>query len=391
MYGHLSIQMLAPNTLQFFARAMGAYVCDYDGNRFIDFMCGFGPNFLDYGHEEIDAAYIKQLKQIDTAVGPWAHIIELAEAYIDQILHADWAMFCKNGSDATTISLLTARAYRGRSKVLLVSGAYHLASTWNTPLPAGTVAEDRANFLYYEYNNAESLRAAAEQAGDDLAGIFAIPVKHEVFQDQLLPDPVYARAARDICFEKNALLVIDDVRAGFRLDRDCSWHSMGIEPDLSSWGKSLANGHAISAVMGSDHARDTAKQIFVTGSFWFAAAPMAAALKTLEIIGKSDYLELSIALGGRLRSELRQLAKSAGVPLTQTRPSQMPLIIVTNDAGERDHMALQNFCAGLLEHGVYFHPCHNMFITAALTDADIDQTLEAAGKVLRDLPAQVAA
>ncbi|MEM1052194.1 MAG: aminotransferase class III-fold pyridoxal phosphate-dependent enzyme [Pseudomonadota bacterium] len=391
MYGHLSMQLMAPNTPQYFERAKGGYVWDYDGNRYIDFMCGFGPNLLGYGHEEIDAAFVEQLKQIDAAVGPSAHMIELAEAYVDQITHADWAMFCKNGSDATTISLLTARAHRGRKKILLAAGAYHGASTWNTPLPAGTVPEDRANFIYYEYNNPDSLRAAADEAGEDLAGIFATPFKHEVFQEQLLPNPEYARAARQICDTKDAILVVDDVRAGFRLERDCSWRSLGVQPDLSSWGKSLANGHAISAVMGNERAREAAKQIFVTGSFWFAAAPMAAALKTLEIIQTSEYLERSIKLGERLRDGLASLADTAGVPLTQTGPAQMPLIMVTNDQGERDHFASQNFCAGLLQHGVYFHPYHNMFITAALSDADIDHTLDAAHSVLRTLPAQVAA
>lgn len=391
MYGHMHVKHHSERTPQFFSKAKDAYVWDYDDQRYIDYLCAFGPNLLGYGHEEIDAVYIEQVKQIDAAVGPSAHMVELAERYTQQITHADWAMFCKNGTDATTMALMTARAYRERPKILFATGAYHGAANWCTPFPEGTVPDDRAHFIYYEYNNVDSLERAAQEAGDDLAGIFATPHKHEVITPQIAPELDYAKRARELADEKDALLILDDVRAGFRIDRDCSWHRLGVEPDLSTWGKSLANGHALSALMGNDRAREAAGKIFVTGSFWFAAASMAAALKTLDIIQTTDYLEQAIQIGDTLRDGLDSIAKETGLAIDQTGPSQMPLIMINDDKGERDLEGCVAFCDQLLDHGVMFHPYHNMFITSAMKDEDVTQTLDAVEKVARKMRGRVAA
>ena len=385
MYGHQNVSLIAPGTPQFFTRAEGAYLWDVDGNRYVDYMCGYGPQLLGYCHPEIDRAYCEQLSRIDVATGPTPLMVELAEKWTDLVTHADWAMFCKNGTDATTMALMTARAYRGRKKILIATGAYHGATTWCTPFPDGTVPEDRAHIIHYEYNNVESLEKAAEEAGDDLAGIFASPFKHDVLTDQQLPDPAYAKRARALCDEKDALLIVDEIRAGLRIARDASWSLMGIEPDLTSWGKSLANGHPISALLGSEKAKAAAGKIYATGSFWFAGAAMAASLVTLRILQETDYLERMISLGTRLRTGLDEIGQRRSISIRQTGPEQMPLIMLADDQGNLDMQRGFAFCSGLMEKGVYFHPWHNMFISAAMTDEDIDMTLEAADRVLADM------
>ena len=391
MYGHQSVGLLPPHTPQFFERAEGAYLWDVDGNRYIDFMCGYGPNLFGYCNEQVDAAYRKQMSQIDVATGPTPRMVELAEAFVAMVTHADWAMFCKNGTDASSMALLTARAYRGRKKVLMASGAYHGAAPWCTPIPAGTVEDDRAHFIYYQYNDVKSLEEAVAEAGDDLAAIFASPFKHDVFVDQELPDAAYARRARELCDEKDALLIVDDIRAGFRIERNCSWNHLGVQPDLSTWGKAIANGHPISALLGNERAKEAASHIYVTGSFWFAGAAMAASLETLRLIRETDYLERTIALGDRLRAGLASIANSCGLDLSQTGPSQMPLVMVTNEEGNCDFDRSTAFVDGMLAGGVYFHPFHNMFVGAAMTEADIDRTLEVAETVMKKLPDPVVA
>ncbi|MEM9738289.1 MAG: aminotransferase class III-fold pyridoxal phosphate-dependent enzyme [Pseudomonadota bacterium] len=384
MYGHQSVATLPDAAPQFFSRAKGAYLWDVDGKRYIDFLCGYGPNLLGYGHEEINAAYTAQLVEMDTATGPGPVMVDLAEAFTGMVSHADWAMVCKNGTDASSMALLTARGHRGRRKVIFAKGAYHGAAPWCTPLPSGTVAEDRAHFIYCQYNSAESLQAAVDEAGDDLAAIFCAPFKHDVLVDQELPEPDYARLARKVCDEKDALLVVDDIRAGFRLARDCSWNALGVEPDLSLWGKAIANGHPISALLGNNRARESAGKIYVTGSFWFASAAMAASLKTLQILRESDYLEHSLGLGERLRDGLEGLANTHGLPLSQTGPVQMPLIMF-DGAGAKDLAIGTAFVAAMMGQGIYFHTYHNMFISAAMREADIDRTLEAAETAMKGL------
>ncbi len=284
MYGHESTGLLPENFPQFLARAKGARMWDLDGNEYIDYLCAYGPNLFGYGYEPIEEAARAQAELGDTLTAPSAAMVDLAEAFVEQVSHADWAKFCKNGTDATSMAIVTARAFKGRRKILCAEGAYHGAAHWCTPIRTGTVAEDRAHIVFFQYNDPQSLEDAFKANEGDVAGVIATPFRHEVFSDQFLPDPEYARLARRLCDEADALLIVDDVRAGFRIARDCSWEKVGVRPDLSCWGKCFANGHPISALLGSDKARDAAISTFVTGSFWFSAVPMAAGVRTLREI-----------------------------------------------------------------------------------------------------------
>ena len=375
MYGHQSAALLPDDYPQFFAKGEGAHIWDVDGRRYLDLMCAYGPNLFGYANPQIDAAFVRQLGLGDTMTGPTALIVELAEAMVAMVNHADWALFCRNGTDATTMALTVARAHTKRKIVIRAKGAYHGAAPWCVPRPTGTIETDRAHQIYCDYNDVASLEAAVAQAGDDLACIFAAPFKHDAFIDQAEPDPVYARRARELADQTGALLVVDDVRAGLRIARDCSWTTVGVQPDLSTWGKCIANGHSLSALLGSDKARKAASSIMVTGSFWFQAAPMAAALETLALVRDTDYLERLYALGGRLRDGLAERARAAGFGLRQTGPVTMPLFLFDDDPDLR-----KGFCwsSAMLERGIYVHPWHNMFMCAAMTEADIEGALDAA-------------
>ncbi|WP_298284369.1 aminotransferase class III-fold pyridoxal phosphate-dependent enzyme [Novosphingobium sp.] len=386
MYGHESTILLPASYPQFFQRAEGAHIWDADGNRYLDFMCAYGPNLLGYNNRRVNDVATAQLALGDTMTGPSPHFVELAEALVGMVSHADWAMFCKNGTDATTMAMTAARAQTGKRRILVADGAYHGAAPWCTPIPFGVVPEERAFIAKYHYNDIASLEAAVAEAGDDLAAIFAAPFKHDAFVDQLLPDPAYARRARELCDQTGAMLIVDDVRAGFRLIRDCSWELVGVRPDMSCWGKSFANGHPISALLGNDRCRMGASQIYATGSFWFAAVPMAAGIETLKILRESDYLEQSIRLGTVWRDGLDRAARDHGFVLRQTGPVQMPQILFEDDPDFRVGFA---WGEAMLQRGVYVHPWHNMFFCAAMTEADIAFTLDAADYAFGAVRAQL--
>jgi glutamate-1-semialdehyde 2,1-aminomutase len=387
MYGHQSVRLLPDDYPQYFARAKGARIWDADGAEYLDFMCAYGPNLFGYGHESVDRAFLQQLALGDTLTGPTARMVELAETLTSMVGHADWMMTCKNGADATLMALMVARAHTRRKTIIRARGAYHGAMPWCASRPAGVIPEDQAHQILCDYNDIASLEAAAAQAGGDLAAIFAAPVRHDAFVDQALPDPAYARRARELCDQTGALLVVDDVRAGFRISRDCSWSTVGVEPDLSSWGKCIANGHPISALLGSDVARKAATSIFVTGSYWYQAAPMAAAIETLRLIRDTDYLEHIERLGERLRAGLAERAEVYGFGFRQTGPATMPLFLFDDDRDMR-----KGFCwsSEMLARGIYVHPWHNMFLCAAMTAADIDQALDAADGAFKALKVQAA-
>jgi glutamate-1-semialdehyde 2,1-aminomutase len=374
MYGHQSVARLAPGFPQFMRGGRGARVWDVDGNEYVDLMCSYGPVILGHGHPGVEAAAAAQAAQGDCQNGPGPVIVDLAELLVDTVRHASWALFAKNGTDATTLCCTIARAQTGRRKILVAGGAYHGSAPWCTPAPAGTTPQDRANLIRYTYNDLGSVQRAVAEAGDDLAGILVSPFKHDAGYDQELPEPQFARGLRALCDAAGAALILDDVRCGFRLHLGSSWEPLGVEPDLSAWSKAIANGHALAAVLGNDAFRDGARQVYATGSFWFAAVPMAAAIATITALREEGAVAAMDQAGAALRDGILAQAQSYGLAVNYTGPAALPYLTF---AGDQGHALSDVFAARALRGGVYLHPRHNWFVSAALTGADLALVLAA--------------
>ena len=374
MWGHQRVAAMPSGYPQFFTGGKGARVTDVDGHEYIDFMCSWGPIILGHQHPEVEEAVAARWNRGDCLNGPTDQVVELAELLVNTIPMADWAMFQKNGCDATTACVTIARAATGKRKLLLARGAYHGAVPWCSPSLVGVTAEDRAHILSFDYNNTESLAHAVAQAGDDLAAILVAPFRHDLGIRQEEPTSEFVTAIRGHCDSTGAALVLDDVRAGFRLDLGGSWEPFGVRPDLAAYSKAIANGHPLAAVVGNDRFREAAGQIFITGSFWYTGAPMAAAIATIRELQKSGGPELIQASGQRLRDGLQEQSLRHGFELTQSGPPAMPLLQFSRDHDARLGAA---FCQEALSRGVYMHHRHNMFLSTAHTFEEIDKALEA--------------
>ncbi|GII61245.1 glutamate-1-semialdehyde 2,1-aminomutase [Sphaerisporangium krabiense] len=372
MYGHLNAAIFTPAYPQFFVRGEGCRQWDADGREYVDLMCSWGPMILGHRHPAVEEAAAAQRAQGDCLNGPGPVMVELAELMVDTIPSADWVMFSKNGTDATTQALMVARAATGRDKVLVAHGAYHGADPWCTPSTAGTTAAERADLVEYPYNDLEGAEAAAGYADGEVAAILATPFKHDSFEDQEPVDPAFARGLRALADRIGAALVLDDVRAGFRLDPRGSWEPLGVRPDLTAWSKAMGNGYAIAAVTGADALRGAAQTLYSTGSFWFSAVPMAAAKATIETLRDIGGVALMERAGARLREGLAAQAAAHGFTVRQTGPVQIPWLSFEGDATLEKGMHWASAC---LEEGVYLHPWHNWFMSAAHTDADVDRAL----------------
>jgi glutamate-1-semialdehyde 2,1-aminomutase len=374
MYGHQSARPLPPEYPQFMREGRGARVWDVDGNCYVDLMNSYGPVVLGHQHPKVDAAVRAQAELADCQNGPGPAMVELAELLVATVRHADWAIFAKNGTDATTMCCTIARAQTGRRKILVAEGAYHGALPWCTPRPAGVTAQDRANLGHYMFNDLTSAKSAVVEAGDDLAAIIVSPFKHDAGQDQELVDPGFARGLRELCDSTGAALILDDVRCGFRLALGSSWEPIGVEPDLSAWSKAIANGYPLAAVLGNDRFRAGAADIFVTGSFWFSAIPMAAAIATINALRDEGAIEAMERAGNALRDGIVAQAASFGLDIRYTGPVQMPYLTFT---GDEEYALGRLFAAEAIERGVFLHPRHNWFVSAALTDDDVAAALAA--------------
>ena len=380
LWGHLNAAKLPDGYPQYFSHAEGCRLHDVDGRVFIDFMCSWGPIVLGHHHPAVEAAVSEQAGRGDCMNGPAPVLVQLAELVVEMVPHADWCLFGKNGTDATTTCVTVARAETGRRKVLVASGAYHGAVPWCSPSVAGVTTEDRAHLLSYRYNDLASLERAVEQAGGDLAAIVVSAFRHDMGLRQELPTAEFARRVRALSDETGAALILDDVRAGFRLDLGGSWETLGIRPDLAAWSKAIANGHPLAAVTGRERFREAAAQVFTTGSFWCGAVPMAAAVATLTELRRVDGPAYMARVGQRLRDGLAERATHHGLRIDQSGPVQMPTVLFEDDPEWKRGFA---FCAEALRHGAYFHPKHNMFLSCAHTEADIDLALEAADAGMR--------
>ena len=374
-WGHLDASRLPEGYPQYFARAEGCHLHDVDGRRFVDLMCSWGPVVLGHRHPAVEQAAADQATRGDCMNGPAPVLVELAELVVDLVPHAAWCLFGKNGTDATTACVTIARAGTGRRKVLVARGAYHGAIPWCSPSVAGVTTEDRAHLIPFDFNDVASLEAAVESAGTDLAAILVSAFRHDMGQTQVMPTLEFAQRVRALCDETGAALILDDVRAGFRLHLGGSWEPLGVRPDLAAWSKAIANGHPLSAVTGAERFRTAATQVFTTGSFWCGAVPMAAAVATLTELRRIDGPAHMRAMGERLRHGLAERARHHGLAIEQSGPVQMPTLLFDDDPEWKRGFA---FCAEALRHGAYLHPKHNMFLSCAHAETDIDAVLDAA-------------
>ncbi len=374
MFGHMSTYRMLPEGYpQYFERAEGCRLWDVDGKEYIDFMCSYGPMIAGYANPRVRAAADAQRSQIDIANAPAAIIVDLAEKLTNQVSHAEWAIFAKNGNDATTACNMVARGHTGKRKILVAKGAYHGAQPWASRRTKGTPEEDYVHFPTYTFNSIESVTQAVAEASGDIAGIVVSAFRHDAGFHQELTDPDFARAVRALCDKEGAALILDDVRAGMRLSLDASWSAHGVHPDLSAWGKAIGNGEPIAAVLGSEPWREAAANTFMTGSFWYQAAPMAASVETLAILNEENAPARLDALGQRFRDGIYEQAQRHGHSVMQSGPPAMPTLMFEDDKDAKLGFA---FCQAALKEGVYLHPWHNMFLSLAHTEADINQALE---------------
>ncbi|MGE0220882.1 aminotransferase class III-fold pyridoxal phosphate-dependent enzyme [Mycolicibacterium sp.] len=372
MYGHQAVRNLSPKYPQFFAGGDGAVIRDVDGNEYVDLMCSWGPIVLGHRDPVVNRAVQDQMDAGDCLAGPSATLVDLAELMVDTIADADWVLFGKNGTDATTACLSITRAHTARSVILVARGVYHGAAPWCTPDPTGTLASDRIAMGYFDYNDQESFDRALEAAGDDFAGVMLTPFLHVEGRDQELVTPDFARHIRRVCDERDTLLILDDVRCGFRIAHGGSWEPLGVRVDLSAWSKAIANGYPLSAVTGSDAVRAAASRVFLTGSFWMNSTPMAASLATIRRLAEIDGLARMQRAGARLRAGIVAQAAHHGIEIDYTGPDVMPYLTF---AGDVEHRRMIRFAEAALRAGVYLHPRHNWFMSAAMDDEVIDRVL----------------
>ncbi|HPR04895.1 MAG TPA: aminotransferase class III-fold pyridoxal phosphate-dependent enzyme [Deltaproteobacteria bacterium] len=374
--GHLTPVILVPGSYPYFVKkAKGCRFWDVDGNEFIDYMCAYGPMILGYANEKVDEAYRRQAESGACTTIATDLSVELAETVTKTIDCADWVMFAKNGADATSMAVTLARGYTRRDKIVLAEEGYHGTQPWAGTNSVGITQRDRADIVMVPWGDLDAFQAAIARHKGQVAGVMFTPYHHPVFADQKLPAPSFWPEMRRICDEHGIVLIIDDVRAGWRLDLKGSGHFFGIRPDLACYSKAMANGYAISALVGTERMRITASKAYFAGSFWCNAPEMAAAMACIGEMKAMDAPKVVRDLGEKLMKGLAERAGAHGLQLSITGPPAIPFMKFAN---ETNFLRSQLFCGECARRGVFFHPHHNWFLSAAHTERDIAQSLDVA-------------
>lgn len=377
VYGTRSPRFAAYGDFPPFIRSgQGCRITDLDGNEYIDFMCGFGPIVLGYGHPVVQQALTEQEERGNLFSFAADRLLELAETLVARFPFADWAMFGKNGSDVTTLATRIARGNTGRMKLLVAAGAYHGFDPWSVPGGFGVPPAHRSELDQFVWNDVESVHACFDRNKGDIAAVMICPIKHDAMHDIELPLQEFLAAIQERIADEQALLIVDDIRCGFRLNPTGASHvDFGLTPDLVCFGKAIGNGHPISVLMGREAQRDTAKSIYFSATHFFAGAPMAAALATMAAYDAEGAYEQIQSAGHMLREGMTRAAQRAGVAIRYTGPAAMPNLLFEDDAGLQRGRRFSGLAA---RRGVIFHPCHNWFISSAHTPADIAQAVAVA-------------
>ena len=385
VYGHLGPaegNFIPVTAWPFFSeKAKGAYFWDVDGNKFIDYMCAYGPNILGYGDPDVDKAAFEQAKLGNCVTSPSYKMVELAELMVDTVASADWAFFAKNGNDTTQLAIMTARNATHRKKIIFVNGFYHGVSAVVQKIDyPGILPEDVANNLYVDWNDFDALEKLVAENDGEIAAFISTPYLHGNYADNELPADGYWQKVRKLCTEKGIVLIVDDVRAGFRLDLAGSDHYFGFEADLICFCKAIANGWNVSCLCGKDFLKDSVSALSYTGSYWMSAIPFAAAIANINKMKSLNLPTLLMEKGTKLCDGLKATAKENGFDLVVSGAPSLFYLRIANDDSLLLHQA---WIAECVKRGVFFAGHHNHFINYAISDDDINHTLEIADEAFK--------
>ena len=387
----------------FFKRGEGAYLIDEDDRRYIDYVGSWGPMIAGHAHPQILAAVIDAAQHGLSFGAPTAIESVLARKVIELVPSIELVRMCSSGTEATMSAIRIARGYTGRDRIVKFEGCYHGHSdsllvkagsgmlTLGVPTSPGVPAELAQHTLTLPFNDLDALAACFAEYGSTIAGVIVEPVAGNM--NCIPPVPGFLEALRAHCDAAGAVLIFDEVMTGFRVARGGAQQHYGITPDMTTLGKVIGGGMPVGAFGGKRAIMEKIAPlgpVYQAGTLSGNPVAMAAGLATLALIEAPGFHERLSALSARLCAGLEQAAGAAGIALTTNHVGGMFGFFFTDkkvssyaEATSCDVERFKRFFHGMLAEGVYLAPSafEAGFVSSALTDADIDATIAAAGRV----------
>jgi glutamate-1-semialdehyde 2,1-aminomutase len=385
----------------FVAKGEGCYLWDVDGNRFIDFVCSWGPLILGHAHPEVVAAVKEAVEKGTTYGAPTELEVALAEKIQQAFPSMEMLRLVNSGTEATMSAIRSARGYTRRKKIVKFEGCYHGhadyllvkagsgAATFGIPDSAGVPEGTAQDTIVLPYNDIEAFNKTMDAMGEEIAAVIVEPIAGNM--GVVLPKPDFLAALRQKTEKHGVVLIFDEVITGFRVAYGGAQSLYGIKPDMTCLGKIVGGGFPLAAYGGCKEIMQTVAPlgpVYQAGTLSGNPVAVTAGLKTLEILERDNpYPELERRTK-QLTQFISEAAKEAGVPVQINQIASMFTVFFTDQpvvdyasARRSDTQRYACFFHALLERGVYFPP--SQFEAAFLSTAHDDEAFSFAQEAVR--------
>ena len=391
----------------FVNKARGARVWDVDGNDYVDYVGTWGPAILGHASPKIIKA-VQDAAEFGTSFGiPNPFEVTMAKLICEYVPSVKKVRMCNSGTEATMSAIRLARGFTKRDKIIKFDGCYHGhadsllvkagsgALTFGNPDSAGVPASFTEHTIVLPYNEPDAVEAAFSANKNAIAGIIIEPVPGNA--GLYLPRPGYLEFLRRITQSHGSLLIFDEVMTGFRLARGGAQERFGITPDLSCFGKVIGGGLPVGAFGGRAEIMNCLAPegpVYQAGTLSGNPLAMAAGIAALQELVATNAYEKLEQRGNALEQGLKAAAKSANIPVQFNRCGSMFCGYFTEqpvhnlaDAMKSNRDRFKKYFHGMLAEGVYLAPSQFEagFLSTAHTDQDLEQTINAAAKVMKTL------
>jgi glutamate-1-semialdehyde 2,1-aminomutase len=370
----------------FIARGKGSHVWDLDGNEFIEYGMGLRAVTLGHAYGPVIEAAAEQMQLGTNFVRPAPIEVACAERFLELVPTAEMVKFAKNGSDTLDGAVRLARAYTGRSRIAICRDhPFFSVSDWfigTTPMPGGIPQEVRAHTLGFRYNDLQSVAELFDRYPDQMACVILEAARLNE------PAPDFLSSLKELCHRNGALLIFDEMITGFRWHNSGAQHVYGVTPDLSCFGKAIANGFSLSALAGKrevmqlgGYEHDRERVFLLSTTHGAETHSLAAGIATMTTYRDEDVVGHLYRQGKKLREGVNAAAKDAGVAdQVQCIGRDCALLFTTRDAEGRPSQEFRTlFMQEMIRRGIL---APSFVVSYSHSDADIAHTINAAAEAL---------
>ena len=384
----------------FIERGEGAYLYDVDGNKYVDYICSWGPLLLGHQPEAVSKAVMEALTKGSTYGAPTGIEVEMAKKIVDAVPSVEMVRMVSSGTEATMSALRLARGYTGRNKIVKFEGCYHGhadhllikagsgALTFGVPSSPGVPESIASETLTAQYNDIDSVKALFAQYPDQIAAVIVEPIAGNM--GLVLPKEGFLEGLREVTAENGALLIFDEVISGFRASFGGAQKVYNIMPDLTCMGKIIGGGLPVGAYGGKKeimmHVAPVGP-VYQAGTLSGNPLAMAAGMAILDELAKPGVYEKIEAKTKKLVQGLQAAADKAGVKIALNQSASLFTIFFTETPVDSYKAAMTSnteqfkvFFQAMLGQGFYLPPSQFecWFVSQAHSDEDIENTIKAA-------------